>query len=527
MTKVKSLAAALLLCLPGAFAQPRLSAHDERDVLQMNKMSQVLYIISTGYVDTVNMENLVESGIKGMLSKLDPHSAYIGKEELERDNESFGGNFEGIGIEFNVLQDSIVVVNTIPGGPSEMVGLLPGDRIVKVNGESVVGVKMTAVPKILRGPKGTEVNAEVIRKGVSEPLAFKIIRDKIPMNSLDAAYLIEKKTGYVKLNRFSATTNDELQAALKSMKGIDALILDLRGNGGGLLDQAEAVAANFLEPGSLVVYTEGRSIDRMDFTSDTFGEPLFSKGKLVVLVDESSASASEIVAGAVQDWDRGMIIGRRTFGKGLVQRQIPLVDGSAIRLTAAHYYTPAGRSIQKPYTAGDSESYYHDIMDRYASGEITSDMKVVDSSLVYKTLVKGRTVYGGGGILPDVIVPADTSYYSSYWSKLTRAGVILEFVITELDKHRAEYHARYRKFDVFDNEFTVSDSMMADLVALGHKREIDPDPEGLDRSDKELRNYVKALLAGRLWEDGDFYRVMNRADKADIAKALEVLGEMK
>ena len=524
MNKIRLTTLAILMSITGAFSQPFRVASESEEVLQMQKMNQVLYLIANGYVDTVNMSNLVEAGITGMLSKLDPHSAYIDKEEFKRDNESFGGNFEGIGIEFNVLMDTIIVVNTIPGGPSELVGLLPGDRIISVNGDNVVGAKMTDVPKILRGPKGTEVNAEVVRHSVLDPINFKIIRDRIPMNSLDAAYVIEKGIGYIKLNRFSATTNDELQKALLGLKGIDKLILDLRGNGGGLLDQAIGVTSNFLAPGNLVVYTEGRSIERMNFESDPDNrKPLFEKGKLVVLVDENSASASEIVAGAIQDWDRGTIVGRRTFGKGLVQQQIPLIDGSAIRLTAAHYYTPAGRSIQRPYTKGDQSTYYHDIIDRYNSGEITSDMKVVDSTLVYKTLIKGRTVYGGGGILPDVIVPADTTAYSPYWSKLVRASVILEYVINDLDKHRSEYESKYTNFETFDREFTVSAQVMSDLVALAQQKGIDPDPEGLAKSEKELKTYVKALLAGRIWNDGDFYRVMNRMDKAEIEKAIEIL----
>lgn len=493
----------------------------ENDVKQLQKLSKALFMIASGYVDTVNTEKLINTAISKTLSELDPHSVFIPKEELERDTELFTGNFEGIGIEFNVLNDSLIVVNTIPGGPSAAVGLMPGDRIVEVNGKSTVGIKQTEVPKVLRGAKGTEVNAKIIRRAVAEPLMFKIIRDKIPMNSLDAAYYIDPKIGYVKLNRFSATTNQELQDALRKLKDADKMILDLRGNAGGYLDQAIHVVSNFIEPGKLVVYTDGRAVERRDENSQ--GTPLFAKGELVVLVDQNSASSSEIVAGALQDWDRATIVGRRTFGKGLVQSQIPLGDGSAMRLTIAKYFTPSGRSIQRPYKMGDTKDYYMDIVDRYTSGEITSDKAVVDSSSVFKTLVKGRTVYGGGGILPDVIVPMDTTSYTQYWGGLLRSGVFLEFIVNDLDKHRAEYLEQYPSFEDFEAKFTLSPSKLEEFIVLGEKRNVKRNDEQLTISKTEIENYIKALLAGRLYQDGDFYRVINRHDKKEISKALEIL----
>lgn len=505
-----------------AFSQKKQSLTDQ-EIQQLQKLDKALFWIATGYVDTLNIEKVVNTAISKTLSELDPHSVFIPREELEKDNELFEGNFEGIGIEFNVLKDTLIVVNTIAGGPSATVGLMPGDRIVEVNGKSTIGIKQNEVPKVLRGAKGTLVEAVIVRRGADEPLKFKIIRDKIPMNSLDATYFITPEVGYIKINRFSATTNKELQDAIVKLKGAKKMILDLRGNGGGLLDAAVDMVSNFIEPGKLVVYTDGRAVSRRNEHSNN-SQPLFAEGELVVLVDQNSASSSEIVAGALQDWDRAKIVGRRTFGKGLVQSQMPLGDGSAMRLTVAHYYTPSGRSIQRPYKMGDQQEYYMDIMQRYDSGEITSDKAVVDSSAVFKTLVKGRTVYGGGGILPDVIVPMDTTSYTKYWGTLVRNGIFLEYVINDLDQNRKQYLKDYPTFEAFDKGFNVNDAMVEDFVALGEKRKIARNDEQLAISRSEIINYIKALLAGRLYQDGDFYKVINRYDKKEIAAALKELG---
>lgn len=510
-----------LVSLPTARAQ-QVSAEQ---AVQFQKINQVLYLISRGYVDTVDLPRLVEGAITEMLGSLDPHSTYISAEEMKTEEQEILGNFEGIGIEFNVLRDTIVVVNTVPGGPSERVGLRSGDRIVYVDGQLKTGVRLNDVPAFLRGPKGTRVELRVVRPGVSDTLAFSILRDKIPMHSLDAAYRIDPKTGYVKLNRFMATTNDELQAALRRMEGIEALVLDLRGNGGGLLDQSIRVASNFLKPGSLVVYTEGVNMPRQEIHTppQTILPPLFAKGRLVVLVDESSASASEIVAGAMQDWDRATIVGRRTFGKGLVQQQVPLNDGSAIRLTVAHYYTPSGRSIQRPYKQGDLKGYYRDFADRYDSGELTGgSAPSADSSHRFRTLVKGRAVYGGGGITPDVFVPIDTTTYSDYWSRLVRRGILLEFVVTELDRNRADYQAKYPDFETFARDFSLTPELTERLVALARQRGVDEDPEGLERSRRLIGAQVKALIAQRLWDTTAYYRIVNAENDPDFAAAVAV-----
>ncbi|MCC8062939.1 MAG: S41 family peptidase [Rikenellaceae bacterium] len=514
---LKATIAASVLSLAGAARAQQITAGQ---AAQFQKINQVMYLIANGYVDTVDMPRLVEGAIVEMLGSLDPHSVYIGKEEMKAEEQEIEGNFEGIGIEFNVLRDTIVVVNTVPGGPSEQVGLMSGDRIVYVGGELKTKVRLGDVPKFLRGPKGTKAELRVVRPGVSDTLEFTVVRDKIPMYSLDAAYKVDNNVGYVKLNRFMATTDDELRKALRGMEGIRSLVLDLRGNGGGLLDQAIRVAGNFLKPGSLVVYTEGHSMPRQEART-AYVEPLFGSGKLVVLVDESSASASEIVAGAMQDWDRAAIVGRRTFGKGLVQQQIPLGDGSAIRLTVAHYYTPSGRSIQRPYKQGDARGYYRDFAERYDSGELTGGkVHAADSSQVYKTLVEGRDVYGGGGITPDVYVPIDTTGYSDYWSGLVRRGVLLEFAVTELDRHRAGYKERYKDFDTYARDFTLTPEMAARLVELGKSRGVEYDEKGMERSRRLIEAQVKALIAQRLWDTTAYYRVINAESDPDFAAAV-------
>jgi carboxyl-terminal processing protease len=525
---------------------------DRRTAAAVQKLTQFASYLGGTYVDTLDMGTLVDGAIEEMLGQLDPHSAYVPAEEMKSVEESFNANFEGIGIEFNVLKDTILVVNTIPGGPSEQVGLLPNDRIVTVADTSVVGTRQTDVPKILRGPKGTVVNLGVVRPGVTERLAFRIVRDKIPIYTVDAAYKTGS-TGYIKVNRFAATTNSELQQAITGLGTIDGLILDLRGNGGGYLDQAVYVSNTFLQSGSLVVSTEGRMVPPEKLTANR--APSFPRGKVIVLVDEFSASASEIVAGAVQDWDRGLIIGRPTFGKGLVQRQFPLLDGSAVRITVARYHTPTGRVIQRPYEQGKSQDYYAEFNSRFT----VDSLATLHDSLKYSTLRSQRTVYGGGGITPDLIVARDTTGYTGYWSALNRLGVITEYVIGYMDRNRASLEARYPDFEAYNSGFTVDQTMLDSLASLGTQRGVEKHlratmtqssdslqknepvvclqdteilPQENDSIDVEaeiaestplLRAQIKALIAQKLWTTTEYYRVVNAETDSMFAKAVEVM----
>lgn len=483
------------------------------------KLNQFVNYLGGSYVDTLNMGELVDGAIVEMLSQLDPHSAYVSAEEMKEVEESFNANFDGIGIEFNVHNDTVIVVNTVPGGPSERVGLLPNDRIVTVGDSTIVGMKQTQVPKVLRGPKGTVVEIGVVRSGEPELLKFRIERDKIPIYTVDAAYKVNDRTGYVKINRFAATTNAELQEAISKMGTLDALILDLRGNGGGYLDQAVYVSNTFLPRGSVVVSTEGRAVP-----SETLNAPRnpgFGRGKVIVLVDEFSASASEIVAGAVQDWDRGLIIGRPTFGKGLVQRQFMLVDGSAVRITVARYHTPTGRVIQRPYENGKTEEYYLNFSQRFTA----DSLETFPDSLKYKTLRSGRTVYGGGGITPDILVQRDTTGYTAYWAKLRNRSVISEYIIDYMDKNRTRLEREYPSFEKFDREFTVGRQMLDDLAALGTAREVEYVAEEMEESARLIALQLKALIAQRLWNTTEYYRVVNGGMDEYFARAMEVLDD--
>lgn len=438
------------------------------------KVDLAIAAVENLYVDNLDEGKLAENAIIGFLEKLDPHSNYMTAEEVKEMNEPLQGNFDGIGIQFNMLTDTLYVVQVIPGGPSEKVGILAGDRILQVNDTLIAGVKMknTDVMSRLRGPKGTAVNVKVLRNKDPQLLNFKIIRDKIPIYSLDASYMVDKTTGYIKLNRFAATTYDEFRKALEKLmqQGMKNLILDLQGNGGGYLGTAIEIANEFLKQGALIVYTEGVHQKRENALATNKGD--MQDGRLVVLVDESSASASEIVSGAIQDWDRGVIVGRRTFGKGLVQRPIPLPDGSMIRLTTARYYTPTGRSIQKPYENGNLDSYNKDLIDRYNRGEfISADSIHFPDSLKFKTLVDKRIVYGGGGIMPDYFVPIDTMHGSTLLRELNSYGITYKYITQLIDGNRAAYKKQYSNFEDFNKKFVVTDLMINDLMAL-YKKEM-------------------------------------------------------
>ena len=504
------------------FAQSSYTNEERIKVLYNGqKYNTFLYYLDRGYLEDIDVDKLTEKAIQAVLSELDPHSSYISKEELKSIDESFQGNFEGIGIEFNVLQDTVIVVNTVSGGPSERVGLKAGDRIVKVDTVSVIGITQTQVPKYLRGPKGSKVELTVIRHSEIQPLIFTVERDKIPVTSLDAGYKLNDSTGYIKINRFMATTSDEFDKAMDEMPNIKNLVLDLRGNGGGLLDQAIKLADNFLPQGALIVYTEGRSMPKTEAFAQNSGR--FQNGNLVILLDEESASASEIVAGAIQDWDRGIVIGRTSFGKGLVQRQMTLPDSSAIRITVARYHTPSGRIIQRPFRMGDAKEYYMNYMKRYTNGELINPDSIpndIPDALKFKTVRLGRTVYGGGGITPDIFVPIDTSQYSKYWGKLVGAGIITDYVVDYVDKHRHTLEKRYPSFDVFDKEYAVTDDMFDALESLGEKKEIAREPEEMTRIKPIAGKQLKALIAQKLWSTNEYFRVIN-ADNDMIKAALK------
>lgn len=492
------------------------------------KFASAIQTISLFYVDTVNPDKLVETAIVEVLKELDPHSQYISKEELDRVNEPLVGSFEGIGVTFQLFNDTILVIAPVPGGPSDKLGIMAGDKIVKIEDEDATGKKITNdwVMKRLRGKKGTVVNVSIYRKGSKDLLVYEIVRDKIPLNSIDATHMIRPGIGYIKLNRFSRTSMTEFYESMAKLKdeGMKSLILDLRGNSGGFLDVANTLSDQFLSSGKLIVYTEGVSSPRQNLTAS--GEGGFENGKLVVLIDEGSASASEIVSGAIQDWDRGLLIGRRSFGKGLVQRPFNLSDGSQIRLTTSRYFTPSGRSIQKPYEGG-TEDYYKDLADRYKHGEfVHSDSIKFPDSLKYQTN-GGRTVYGGGGIMPDIFVPLDSTIYTTYFSDLVRKGVFNQFSVDFLDKNRSTLLSEYSSFSEFKSKFNVDDKMMEDFYLAAKKSEVEKKEEFKSpRSEQFIRLEIKALIARNLYDVNAFFEIMNEMD-ASIESALQFLQDDK
>ncbi len=462
---------------------------------------------------------LVEAAIKSVLKELDPHSVYLSDKEMRAQTEQFQGNFSGIGIEFNILNDTLIIVNTVPGGPSEKVGVMPNDKIVAIDGENVVGIERDKAPDKLRGPRGTAVTIGVVRHGVREPLEFRIVRDNIPITTVDASYKIDKSTGYIRVNRFANTTMEEFRTAIGDMGKIDGLVLDLRGNGGGLLNMAIDMSTYFLGKGDAIVSTEGLRTRSQGFDANSNGD--FRKGRVIVLIDEFSASASEIVSGALQDWDRAVVVGRRSFGKGLVQQQFPLQDGSAVRITVSKYLTPTGRAIQRPFEMGHGEDYYQQLASRMAAR--TDSVDNDGRHEAYKTLRLGRTVYGGGGIYPDYYVAVDTTAFSEYLSGLIRRGVTGEFLVDYLDRNRARLEAEYPDFDKFNREYSVDDAMIGELTELGIQRGVEFDAEGLNTSREYLRTYLKGLVAGRLWTTSESYRVSNPQIDPVYKKAVEIM----
>jgi carboxyl-terminal processing protease len=501
-----------------------------QEAVQKNqlKFGRLLRLVDGYYVDSADVDALTEKAIINLLSELDPHSVYISKEEVEKMNEPLQGNFEGVGITFNIFRDTLMVTSTIPGGPSEKVGLKAGDRIVEVDEKNIagIGLKNSDVFDLLRGEKGTTVIIKVLRKNFDEALDFTIVRDKIPIYSLDASFMLDEATGYIRLNKFSATTTDEFTEAMVDLKkqNIQNLILDLRGNGGGYLKTAIEISDQFLENNRMIVYTDGLNDPKREYKATSKG--IFEDGNLVILVDESSASASEIVSGAVQDWDRGLIIGRRSFGKGLVQKPYFLTDGSMVRLTTAHYYTPSGRCIQKPYENG-VEEYRRDYLERLNSGQLFSaDSIALADSLKYKTLMNGRVVYGGGGVMPDIFVPMDTSGHYKYYNRLRRNNVVYDFVINYVDNHRSDLKEQYPEFEAYNEKFEVTEEMVEKIVAEGEKKGIEKEQESLDFTLDTMKKEIKALIARDIYTRNDFYKVFYQDDEA-ILKALEVIENKK
>jgi carboxyl-terminal processing protease len=479
--------------------------------------------ISALYVEDVDEKKIVEQAIRGMLQELDPHSTYLTPEENDKSNETLTGSFEGIGVQFNMVEDTLFIVQPIPDGPSERVGIMAGDRIVTVNDTAIAGVKMSqeAIMKRLRGPKGTKVDLGINRRGVKELLHFVVTRDKIPVNTVDAAYMIRPGVGYIKISSFGATTVDEFESKLAELQGQGAtsLILDLQQNGGGLLMAAVGIANEFLARDQMVVYTEGKRSPKSGYLAD--GRGRFRDGKLVVLIDEYSASASEIVSGAVQDWDRATIVGRRSFGKGLVQRPIEFHDGSLIRLTIAKYYTPVGRCIQKPY--GKDVDYGDDIMERLHHGELTNrDSIHFPDSLKFSTKIEHRTVYGGGGIMPDIFVPLDTTRTNQYYRNVTAKNVVLNTSLQYTERNRRSLQRRYRTFDEFNGGFEVGQDMLKQFLDKAKESDVEFDEEQYEESLPIFKAQLKATVARLLWGMNAYYQVIQELDET-IQRAVEYL----
>lgn len=492
----------------------------------MRKMVLAEMAITNLYVDSVDEKKLVEDGIRGMIEQLDPHSSYSTAKETKEMNEPLQGSFEGIGVQFNMVKDTLLVIQPVVNGPSERVGILAGDRIVSVNDTAIAGVKMSKedIMKRLRGAKGSKVRLGVVRRGIADILKFTVVRDKIPVKTLDAAYMIRPHVGYIRIGSFGVTTYNEFMKAVETLKasGMKDLILDLQENGGGYLMAAVQIANEFLHNSDLIVYTQGRKVPRQDYCADGSGRLL--DGKVFVLINEYTASAAEIVTGAIQDQDRGTVVGRRSFGKGLVQRPIDLPDGSMIRLTIAHYFTPSGRCIQKPYKKGDAIDYAMDIEKRFEHGELYSaDSIHFADSLKYYTLRKHRVVYGGGGIMPDVFVPLDTMQYTKFLRQMAARSYIINANLKYIDVNRKQLKKQFATFNDFNTRFEVPQSLIDDVVQAAEKDKIKPkDQQELQATLPQLRRQLKALIARDLWDMSEYFQVINETNPI-VVKAVGLL----
>ena len=492
----------------------------------MRKMVLAEMAITNLYVDSVDEKKLAEDGIRGMIEQLDPHSSYSTAKETKEMNEPLQGSFEGIGVQFNMVKDTLLVIQPVVNGPSERVGILAGDRIVSVNDTAIAGVKMSKedIMKRLRGAKGSKVRLGVVRRGIAGILKFTVVRDKIPVKTLDAAYMIRPHVGYIRIGSFGVTTYNEFMKAVETLKasGMKDLILDLQENGGGYLMAAVQIANEFLHNSDLIVYTQGRKVPRQDYCADGSGRLL--DGKVFVLINEYTASAAEIVTGAIQDQDRGTVVGRRSFGKGLVQRPIDLPDGSMIRLTIAHYFTPSGRCIQKPYKKGDAIDYAMDIEKRFEHGELYSaDSIHFADSLKYYTLRKHRVVYGGGGIMPDVFVPLDTTQYTKFLRQMAARSYIINANLKYIDVNRKQLKKQFATFNDFNAHFEVPQSLIDDVVQAAEKDKIKPkDQQELQATLPQLRRQLKALIARDLWDMSEYFQVINETNPI-VVKAVGLL----
>ena len=492
----------------------------------LRKLQMAELAISNLYVDSVDESKLVEDGIRGMIEKLDPHSSYSTAKETKAMNESLNGSFDGIGVQFNMQEDTLLVIQPTAKGPSEKAGIIAGDRIIAVNDTDIAGVKMSReeIMRRLRGPKGTKVKLTVVRRGIKEPLVFTVTRDKIRTKTIDGYYMIRPTVGYIRIGSFGANTYNEFMEAVTALRkqGMRDLILDLEDNGGGYLQAAVQIANEFLQKGDLIVYTKGRRTPRYDYRAQ--GDGKLQDGKVVVLVNEFTASAAEIVTGAIQDQDRGTVVGRRSFGKGLVQRPIDFPDGSMMRLTIAHYYTPSGRCIQKPYKKGDQRDYEMELDARYKHGELYSaDSIHFADSLKYATLRKHRTVYGGGGIMPDYFVPLDTTQYTPLHRQLMAKGIVMDYDLKYMDTHRKELTAKYPHFTDYLAHYTVPQALTDSIFAAGKRQKITAkDDDELKRTKDYLSTQLKALIARDIWDMSEYFQVMNESNRI-VRKGVEVI----
>ena len=491
----------------------------------LRKLQLAEMAITNFYVDSVNEQKLSEDAIRGMLKGLDPHSTYTDAKETKAMNEPLQGDFEGIGVQFNMIEDTLVVIQPIVNGPSQKVGILAGDRIVSVNDSTIAGVKMPRIDimKMLRGKKGTKVKLGIVRRGVSNILTFVVTRDKIPVHTLNAAYMIRPGVGYICLESFGMKTHEEFMDAVRGLEkqGMKSLILDLQDNGGGYLQAAVQIANEFLKDNEMIVYTEGRNVRRQNYKA--IGNGRLQKMRVYVLVNEFTASAAEIVTGAIQDNDRGTVVGRRTFGKGLVQRPFDFPDGSMMRLTIAHYYTPSGRCIQKPYKKGDLKDYEMDLEKRLKHGELTNPDSIhFDTSQKFYTLRNHRVVYGGGGIMPDYFVPLDTTKYTKYHRLLAAKNIIMNAYLKYVDANRTTLKGLYKSFDTFNKNYVVPQSLLDTIIAEGKKEKVEPkDKAELTATMPYIKVQLKALVARDLWDINEYYRVWN--EQSDIVnKAIKL-----